>query len=149
MSFIATGRRAMRCVRISAVSIPTSWRRAIDGSGEGELAMDLTRRAWIAAASTIPLQAKLAPAADSTPAADITLALPAKAQFPTMPLTYLDSGTMHPISLGARNAIDLYYKGRAHDPAAPAFTLDGTDKSIRAKFAGLINATPEEICLVQ
>ena len=105
--------------------------------------MNLTRRAWIAAASALPVGAKLAQAMPAAPT------LPAKAEFGPMPLTYLDSGTMHPISLGARAAIENYYRGRARDPSVPAFTLDGTDMRIREKFAALINASPDEICLVQ
>jgi selenocysteine lyase/cysteine desulfurase len=113
--------------------------------------MNLTRRAWIAAASLLPVQARIAWAAESNavPETGAPVVLPAKADFPAMPLTYLDSGTMHPVSFGAKAAIENYYKGRAHDPAVPTFTLDGTDKAIREKFANLINAKPEEICLVQ
>lgn len=107
--------------------------------------MKLTRRQWIASAAALPIAAD---AMAATPAATAP-ALPAKADFAPMSVAYLDSGTMHPISLGARAALDTYYKSRALLPSAPHFGLDDTDARVAARFAGLINATPQEVCLTQ
>jgi selenocysteine lyase/cysteine desulfurase len=112
--------------------------------------MSLTRRACMAAAGVLPLQTSLAQAAQpSLPAPPAAPSLPAKDAFAPMQVTYLDSGTMHPFSLGARAAVKSYLDARSLDGSAPRFGIDDGGDRIRAKFARLIGATPDEICIVQ
>ena len=101
--------------------------------------MTLSRRQAIGAAIAMQVAAK-ATGATNPPA------LPDKAGFAVTPIAYLDSASIHPISLGARRAMDAYVAGRTLDPAAPppvdrAATL--------AKFARLVNADPDEVTWVQ
>jgi selenocysteine lyase/cysteine desulfurase len=77
------------------------------------------------------------------------LELPAKADFAPFPVTYLDSAALHPFSLGARRAIAEYLRSRSLEAGAPQFGLDATGERVRAKFAALINAKPQEISLIQ
>lgn len=63
-------------------------------------------------------------------------------------LCYLDSGTMHPVSRGAKAALDRYISYRTVGRGrAPESGFD--DDEVRAKFARLINADPTEIAFVQ
>jgi len=111
--------------------------------------MAMTRRSWLAAAGAAPLGVSLGAAA-APPAPDVSpLTLPAKAAFEPMAVTYLNSGTMHPFSLGARRAVESYLRSRAATPGAAHFGLDDTEDRVRTRFAALINAAPEEICLTQ
>jgi selenocysteine lyase/cysteine desulfurase len=101
----------------------------------------VTRREILAAAGAAPLAAQAASAAGpSTP-------LPDKASFAPMPGPYLDSGTMHPIALGARDAVRAYLDQRATTDGH--YPTDAVETRLKASFAKLINATPEEIALVQ
>lgn len=77
------------------------------------------------------------------------LQLPAKAEFGPMDLTYLDSGSMHPFSLGARRAVAAYLDERSLSNGGQQFSLDRADAAVNEKFAKLINASPDEICIVQ
>jgi selenocysteine lyase/cysteine desulfurase len=104
--------------------------------------MPLTRRDLVGAASSLSLAALA-----SQPAAGAPPALPDKASFAPSGLTYLDSGTQHPISSGARAALESYIARRALDPAAAAYELP--EDEVRAKFARLINAKgPDEVAYV-
>ena len=105
----------------------------------------ITRRAWIASAASLPI---LATSAQAT-SASAKPSLPAKGDFSPMAMTYLDSGTMHPVSIGARAALESYLKSRSFLPNAPHFGLDDTDARVVEKFARLINASADEVCLVQ
>lgn len=108
--------------------------------------MSVTRREWIGMAATLPALAIPV----RTPHAAIPGApsmLPDKASFHTNSGVYLDSGTIHPISHGARAAVEAYLAKRNLDPAAPDHKLDSD--GVRTKFARLINAEPEEIAFVQ
>ena len=62
--------------------------------------MKFTRRALVAAAAAGPSLAGAAVAA--APPASAPTALPAKAAFAKMPFVYLDSGSTHPMPLGAK-----------------------------------------------
>lgn len=123
----------------------------------------MTRRTMLAAAGATATatavaarpafaSAALAPPASpaSTPGASpagTPLSLPDKSSFAPMHRTYLDSGTMHPVPLGARDAVRAYLDERA--------TMDGywptddVEARVKANFAALINAAPAEIALVQ
>ena len=101
--------------------------------------MTLSRRQAIGAAIAMQVAAK-ATGATNPPA------LPDKAGFAVTPIAYLDSASIHPISLGARRAMDAYVAGRTLDPAAP----QPVDRAATlAKFARLVNADPDEVTWVQ
>src|SRR5690606_28464219 len=73
--------------------------------------MAMTRREWLIAAGALPLAARAAHAVEPEPAGAQPSGprpLPDKASFARMDVTYLDSGTQHPISLGAKAELDRY-----------------------------------------
>ena len=106
--------------------------------------MRVSRRSLIAAASAAPL-ARLTPAAADGAA---PLALPDRDFCAPTDVTYLDSGSQHPISVAGRKAIDTYLAKRELDPANAAYNLP--EDEVRAKFAKLVNAaSPDEIAFVQ
>jgi selenocysteine lyase/cysteine desulfurase len=106
--------------------------------------MSANRREWLAGIGALVAQAS----ALDVHAEDRT-ALPAQAAFANMGVSYLNSAAVHPFSLGAAAALQDYSRRRTLDRGAPPFGLDKTDDRIRAKFAALIHADPEEICLTQ
>jgi selenocysteine lyase/cysteine desulfurase len=107
--------------------------------------MRLSRRTLLAAAGatiTMDANAAIAPLAAPAPM------LPDKASFVATDLTYLDSGSQHPVSVAAQAAVDAYLAKRKLDPAAAHYELPEDD--VRAKFAKLINAAGiDEIAYVQ
>jgi selenocysteine lyase/cysteine desulfurase len=105
--------------------------------------MELTRRRWLTVAAALPA----AQLAKGKTAVTQAMALPARAAFAATDIAYLDNGSQHPVSLGAKAAIDAYFGKRMLDPAAMGQKLD--DDGLRAKFARLINADPDEISFVQ
>lgn len=106
----------------------------------------LSRRAALKGAAALPIAGLAAPATAAIPA-EPSIALPARSAFQRSELAYLDNGTQHPISLGARAAIDRYLAKRSLDPAAQDYVLE--EDGLLAKFARLINADPGEVCFVQ
>jgi selenocysteine lyase/cysteine desulfurase len=115
--------------------------------------MRVTRRSLIAAAGATPLlpwpRGGSADSAFADAAADAIATLPAKKAFSPMSVTYLNSASTHPFSLGARRAVEQFLYARSMESGAPNFGLFATSDRVRGKFAALINAKPEEICLVQ
>ena len=110
--------------------------------------MALTRRDCLTASALLPFAARagaFSPAAVPSPAERSSL-LPDKRSFAATDVAYLDSGTMHPVSLGAKAAVAAYLRVRSLDPSATSH-LDEDEP--RAKFARLINAEPDEIAFVQ
>lgn len=104
--------------------------------------MSFSRRQALGAALAMPLAAGAARAIASTGL------LPDKAAFGDTPIAYLDNASTHPISLGARKAVDAYVAGRGLDPAAAAGArIDMA--GVIAKFARLVNADPDEVTWVQ
>ncbi|HEY3948217.1 aminotransferase class V-fold PLP-dependent enzyme [Phenylobacterium sp.] len=103
--------------------------------------MEVTRRAWLAGLTATPLQAA------ATGAIAAGSRLPDKAEFGAAGLTYLDSGTMHPFSLGARRAL-AEYQGRKSLAGWGGFSTDETSRLVLGKFAQLINAQPGEVAFV-
>lgn len=99
---------------------------------------EVTRRDVLAGGAALPVAAH----AGAAPAA-----LPDTASFAAMPNTYLDSGTMHPVPIGARDAARAYLDQRATMDGY--FPTDAVEGRVKANFARLINATPEEIAFVQ
>lgn len=102
----------------------------------------LTRRELMAAGAVVPAAVSAAVSKERP-----ELSLPDKAAFFASGLTYLDSGSQHPISLAGRRAADAYFSRRMLDPHAAAFKLDAD--GLRRKFATLINAQGDEIAFVQ
>jgi len=111
--------------------------------------MSLTRREWIGMAASLPAVAMSARPGMAAPPASAALsgALPDKASFDIGKQVYLDSGTSHPFSHGARAAVEAYLAKRSLDPEAAGHKLDSD--GVRARFARLINAEPDEIAFVQ
>lgn len=101
--------------------------------------MPMTRRDFVTATTTLPLSAGAVGAAGPI--------LPDKTSFVAQEGTYLDSGTMHPVSKSVRKAVSDYLAKRTGDPAAKNYKLD--EDGVRAKFARLVNADPDEIAFVQ
>jgi len=107
----------------------------------------LTRRACLlgGAAAALPFS----PTNAATLAADFDPAspLPHKEAFFPLHGTYLNSGSQHPLSRGARKAIDRYldYKTFADESD---FSNADVRKRIIANYATLIGADPAEICFV-
>lgn len=64
--------------------------------------------------------------------------LPDKASFVPNGITYLNSGSQHPIPVASKRAADAYFGKRMLDPAAMKYKRP--DDTVRARFAKLINA---------
>jgi selenocysteine lyase/cysteine desulfurase len=100
--------------------------------------MSLSRRQALGAAVALPIAARAAAAS--------TGLLPDGANFAASPVAYLDNASTHPISLGAKKAVENYLTARTLDPAAPP----PVDRAkVLAKFAALVNADPDEVTWVQ
>jgi selenocysteine lyase/cysteine desulfurase len=109
-----------------------------------------TRRNLLIAGAALPMATVLnlrAQARADSSAAGAAPALPDKAAFVPAEVTYLDSGSMHPISLGARAAINDYLARRSLDPAGPSEGIE--DEAVLAKFARLVNVDNDEVTYVQ
>lgn len=111
--------------------------------------MDMTRREWLAVAGALPFAggAVAAGAPGAPRSAQAPVALPDKAAFAPMGVTYLDSGSQHPISLGAKAAVETYLASRTFGEGLPRFELDS--QGAIARFARLVNADPDELTFVQ
>lgn len=109
--------------------------------------MTFTRRALVAAAAAAPGLAGAARAATAPAAA--TPALPAKAAFAAMPYAYLDSGSTHPMPLGARTALEQYLRYKTRDGTTPGYDMDKKEQAVLACFAALVGAAPDEVCFIQ
>ncbi|WP_292103604.1 aminotransferase class V-fold PLP-dependent enzyme [Brevundimonas sp.] len=112
-----------------------------------ERAPGLTRRSWLAAAATLPAAAAAAPAVAG--AVGSATALPATDQFPDIQGVYLDAGSVHPFSVGARESVRLYLESRAMNGGPEGYDFAPLRQSVLERFAGLINATPAEVAYVQ
>jgi selenocysteine lyase/cysteine desulfurase len=108
--------------------------------------MRFTRRALIAAAGAAPAASLARPAVakGGTPNA-----LPAKAAFAAMPVTYLDSGATHPMPLGARTALEAYLRYKTRDAGAADLDLNAIEANAMRQFGALVGADPAELCFVQ
>lgn len=70
-------------------------------------------------------------------------------QFPDIAGTYLDAGSVHPFSLGAREALKRFVDSRAMDGRDPTYQFGPLRQSVLNRFAALINASPREVAYVQ
>ena len=103
--------------------------------------MTLTRRSLVAAAAAPALAPAVAAAAT---------ALPARAAFAPMPFTYLDSGSTHPMPLGAKAALEEYLVYKTRDARAPAdYSVDAKERNELETLGGLIGATRHFPCVVR
>lgn len=116
--------------------------------------MDFTRRGLLAGAGALPFavqgvasaQAGAQTGAQTGAPTAAPRALPDRDSFAPSPAAYLDSGSTHPFSIGARAAIDAYTAARG----VPGGPRAGPDQNrILANFAQLINAEPDEVAFVQ
>lgn len=108
--------------------------------------MNLTRRDVLLAAAAAPaVAAGASPGAAPLPPPS----LPAKSAFATMPYVYLDSGSTHPMSLGAKAALQDYLTYKTRDHSAPAIDMDEKEKSVIEGFGKLVGARPDELCFIQ
>jgi selenocysteine lyase/cysteine desulfurase len=106
--------------------------------------MTITRRELLAAAGCLPLAGiTLAKVPESTSNAYF----PFKSGFATTDIAYLDSGSQHPLSLGAVSAVQAYLAKRTLDPAAAHYDRD--DPGLLVKYAKLVNADVDEVTFVQ
>ncbi|WP_337190357.1 aminotransferase class V-fold PLP-dependent enzyme [Altericroceibacterium endophyticum] len=102
----------------------------------------MSRRSLLAAAAAMPIAG---PALAKSEAL-MSSTLPDLKSFAPMSGVYLNSGTMHPIPIGGRRALDDYLTMR--QTGRNIHTYD-VEERIKAKFARLINASVEEIAFVQ
>jgi len=103
--------------------------------------MKLTRRALVTAAAAAP---GLAEAAQATAGA-----LPARSAFARMPYVYLDSGSTHPMPLGARAALEEYLRYKTRDGLWSGYSMDAKERAMIASFAALVGAASDELVLIQ
>lgn len=108
--------------------------------------MSLTRRKLLLAAGALPLaRTALGDVTAATPVD--TTRLPLKEGFATTDQVYLNSGSQHPISLGALENARQYLAHRALEPGAEDF--ERNDRGVLEKYARLVNADIEEVAYVQ
>ncbi|ODT86752.1 aminotransferase class V-fold PLP-dependent enzyme [Phenylobacterium sp. SCN 70-31] len=107
--------------------------------------MDVTRRALVAGAATVPAVAHAA----SADASGVTAKLPAKAAFAKMPYVYLDSGSTHPMPLGARAALEEYLRFKTRDATWTGYDMGAKERAAIEGFGALVGAAPDELCLIQ
>ena len=107
--------------------------------------MKFTRRALVAAAATAPALAQAAQA--QAPASGAVL--PAKAAFAKMPYVYLDSGSTHPMPLGARAALEEYLRYKTRDGLWAGYDMDAKEKAVLEGFGALVGAAAEELTFIQ
>jgi selenocysteine lyase/cysteine desulfurase len=105
--------------------------------------MTFTRRALVAAAAATP---GLAQAAQAAGASD---ALPARSAFAKMPYVYLDSGSTHPMPLGAKAALEEYLRYKTRDGVWAGYSMDAKERAMIASFAALVGAAPDELVQIQ
>jgi selenocysteine lyase/cysteine desulfurase len=106
--------------------------------------MKITRRELLTAAGCLPLAgAVLAKGPEIASSAQF----PFKSGFAATDIAYLDSGSQHPLSLGAVSAVQAYLARRALDPKATDDDRD--DEGLLAKCAKLVNADVDEVTFVQ
>jgi selenocysteine lyase/cysteine desulfurase len=107
--------------------------------------MSFTRRALVTAAAVAPALAEAAKAAAQVPPP----ALPAKALFAKMPFAYLDSGSTHPMPLGAEAALKDYLRFKTRAADAPKLDMDAIEKRVMERFGRLVGADPSELVFIQ
>ncbi|MGD2133441.1 MAG: aminotransferase class V-fold PLP-dependent enzyme [Maricaulaceae bacterium] len=110
-----------------------------------------SRRDCLGAAATLPLAgaAACATAAPvSAPPADYA-ALPALEDFADIEGVYLNAGSVHPFSRGARAAVNDYLTSRSMSGAPEDYAIEEIEVEVRELYAQLINASTNEIAFIQ
>lgn len=105
--------------------------------------MKFTRRALVAGAAAAPALAQAATAPSAAPG------LPAKAAFAKMPYVYLDSGSTHPMPLGARAALEEYLRYKTRDGLWRGYDMGAKEEAVLKGFGALVGAAPEELTFIQ
>ena len=106
--------------------------------------MNITRRELLATAGSISLAGL---AMNGARNAHGNTQLPFKSGFAETDLAYLDSGSQHPISLGALASLEAYFARRTLNPAAANYRRN--DAELLGKYARLVNADVDEVTFVQ
>jgi len=106
--------------------------------------MIIRRRELLLAASALPLAGK---AFGEAALSGDPLSLPYEQGFAVAGVTYLNSGSFHPISLGAQAEVQKYVANRTLDPSAAGYKRD--DAGVLAMYAKLVNADVDEVTFVQ
>ena len=106
--------------------------------------MNITRREMLATVSSLPLASMAVNAAEEVPD---SIELPFKSGFVDTDITYLDSGSSHPISLGAYASLQAYLGSRMLDPDASEYRRG--DREVLENYAKLVNADVDEVTYVQ
>ena len=101
--------------------------------------MSLTRREWLAGTAQLAAAVALQPAEGSLPDRR-AFAIPAGQ-------TYLNSAFIHPIPIASAQAVHRYIETR--DFSRERWSGDDLAVKVRAQFAALIGAGPDEISLVE
>ncbi len=107
----------------------------------------MTRRTWLAAGSALPLAGTALGAAahgreGSRPD------LPARDAFPGIRPGYLNSGSVHPVSAGARQRVEDYLAARAMTDESD-YNIAAARRTVTERFAQLINAETSELAYIQ
>ncbi|WP_068876011.1 MULTISPECIES: aminotransferase class V-fold PLP-dependent enzyme [unclassified Phenylobacterium] len=106
--------------------------------------MKFTRRALVAAAAAAPGLAQASPAPPAGAGA-----LPARSAFARMPFVYLDSGSTHPMPLGAKAALEEYLRYKTREGDWPGYSMDAKEKAVMEGFGALVGAAPDELTIIQ
>jgi selenocysteine lyase/cysteine desulfurase len=107
--------------------------------------MRLTRRELMLAAAAGPVLLR----GGALHAEASRAGLPAKADFAPMELTWLDTGSTHPMSLGAKAALEEYLRVRTQGGSAPGYSMSEKERSVIERFGKLVGADPAELCFAQ
>ena len=119
--------------------------------------MKVSRRGYLigsaAGVALLPLSHSLAAnaadaASDNSGHFDPTAPLPHKSAFFPLRGTYLNSGSQHPLSRGAKASLEAYLQYKTMSGASD-YSGGAMRKRVVEKFATLINASVDEICFVQ
>lgn len=105
--------------------------------------MQLSRRDLVIGAAVTPVAAR---AGEGTVA---PAALPTKAAFAKMPYVYLDSGSTHPMPLGAKAALEEYLRYKTRDDVWAGYSMDAKEESVIETFGALVGAAPDELTVIQ
>ncbi|WP_203290661.1 aminotransferase class V-fold PLP-dependent enzyme [Maricaulis parjimensis] len=110
----------------------------------------LTRRAYLAGAAALPLAsgAARASAQPSDPAPGLPSAFPDLTEFPGIEGSYLNSGSVHPVSQGARRAVETYLASRGMNGEGGDYSIGRLRGSVLQRYADLINAEASEVAYI-
>ena len=111
----------------------------------------LTRRAYLAGAAALPLASGAARASTQPAAAEpatASSALPDLTEFPGIEGTYLNSGSVHPVSQGARRAVETYLASRSMNGEGGDYAIGRLRRSVLERYAAMVNADVSEVAYI-